>query len=98
MGINIGAGIIVLVASAGTNSDAKRAAWIYMLHNVISTVVFLIPLYLLIKKMGLINTYWGIASPYAASAFGVWAMFFLASTLGAASAVLGKKIGTIFKF
>ena len=46
MGINIGAGIIVLVASAGTNSDAKRAAWIYMLHNVISTVVFLIPLYI----------------------------------------------------
>ena len=46
MGINIGAGIIVLVASAGTNSDSKRAAWIYMLHNVISTVVFLIPLYI----------------------------------------------------
>jgi len=44
MGINIGAGIIVLVASTGTTSDAKRAAWIYMLHNVISTIVFLIPL------------------------------------------------------
>ena len=44
MGINIGAGLIVLLASAGTNSDAKRAAWIYMLHNVISTVIFLIPL------------------------------------------------------
>ena len=47
MGINIGAGLIVLIASAGTNSDAKRAAWIYMLHNVISTVVFLIPLFIL---------------------------------------------------
>ena len=39
MGINIGAGLIVLLASAGTNSDAKRAAWVYMLHNLISTVV-----------------------------------------------------------
>ena len=47
MGINIGAGLIVLIASAGTNSDAKRAAWIYMLHNMISTVVFLIPLCIL---------------------------------------------------
>ncbi len=47
MGINIGAGIIVLVASAGTNRDAKRAAWVYMLHNVISAVIFLIPLYIL---------------------------------------------------
>lgn len=47
MGINIGAGIIVLVASAGTNRDAKRASWIYMLHNVISTVVCIIILYAL---------------------------------------------------
>ena len=47
MGINIGAGLIVLLASAGTNSDAKRAAWIYMLHNVISTVIFHIPLCIL---------------------------------------------------
>lgn len=47
MGINIGAGLIVLLASAGTTSDAKRAAWIYMLHNLISTVVFLIPLCIL---------------------------------------------------
>ena len=50
MGINIGAGLIVLVASVGTNSDAKRAGWIYMLHNVISAVVFLIPLCIL--KLG----------------------------------------------
>lgn len=47
MGINIGAGLIVLVASAGTNRDSKRAAWIYMLHNVISTVVCIIPLYII---------------------------------------------------
>ncbi len=42
MGINVGAGIIVLVASTGTNRDGKRAAWIYMLHNLISTVVSII--------------------------------------------------------
>jgi phosphate:Na+ symporter len=47
MGINIGAGIIVLVASTGTNRDAKRAAWVYMLYNLISTAVCIIPLYLL---------------------------------------------------
>lgn len=50
MGINIGAGLIVLFASVGTNGDAKRAAWIYMLHNLISAVVFLIPLCIL--KLG----------------------------------------------
>ncbi len=42
MGINIGAGLIVLLASSGTNRDAKRAAWIYVLHNIIGTIVFLI--------------------------------------------------------
>lgn len=42
MGINIGAGLIVLVAASGANRDAKRAAWIYVLHNIIGTVVFLI--------------------------------------------------------
>jgi len=47
MGINIGAGVIVLVASTGTINDAKRAAWVYMLHNVISTIVYLIPLCIL---------------------------------------------------
>ena len=44
MGINIGAGLIVLLASSGSNRDAKRAAWIYMLHNIIGSVVFLIVL------------------------------------------------------
>ena len=44
MGINIGAGLIVLLASSGANRDAKRAGWIYVLHNLIGTVVFLIVL------------------------------------------------------
>ena len=47
MGINIGAGVIVLIASVGTVNDAKRAAWVYMLHNVISTIIYLIPLTIL---------------------------------------------------
>ena len=42
MGINIGAGLIVLLASSGANRDAKRAGWIYVLHNIIGSVVFLI--------------------------------------------------------
>ena len=42
MGINIGAGLIVLLASSGTNRDAKRAAWIYVLHNTIGALFFLI--------------------------------------------------------
>ena len=42
MGINIGAGLIVLLAGSGTNRDAKRAAWIYILHNIIGTIVFLL--------------------------------------------------------
>ena len=42
MGINIGAGLIVLLASSGANRDAKRAAWIYVIHNVIGTVLFLV--------------------------------------------------------
>ena len=47
MGQNIGAGLIVLLSAAGTHPDAKRAAWIYMLHNIIGAVVFLIPLCIL---------------------------------------------------
>ena len=47
MGINIGAGFIVLLAGSGSNRDAKRAGWIYMLHNIIGAVLFLIILYIL---------------------------------------------------
>ncbi len=35
--------------------------------------------------------------PYLASAFGVWAMLFLASALMAASAMLGKQMGALFR-
>ena len=35
--------------------------------------------------------------PYIAAAFGVWSMLFLASTLAAASILLGRKIGALFK-
>jgi iron(III) transport system permease protein len=38
------------------------------------------------------------SGPYIACAFGVWAMLFLAATLAAAGAILGRKIGAIFKF
>ena len=34
---------------------------------------------------------------YIACAFGVWAMLFLAATLAAAGAMLGRKIGSIFR-
>ncbi|MEI6423389.1 MAG: iron ABC transporter permease [Lentisphaerota bacterium] len=37
------------------------------------------------------------SGPYIACAFGVWAMLFLACTLGAASALLGKKMGALFR-
>lgn len=35
--------------------------------------------------------------PYIACAFGVWAMLFLASTLAAGAALLGRSIGSIFR-
>ncbi len=38
------------------------------------------------------------SGPYTACAFGVWAMLFLAATLAAAGAILGRKIGSLFKF
>ena len=38
------------------------------------------------------------AGPTSASAFGVWTMLFMGATLGAASAILGKKLGALFKF
>ena len=38
------------------------------------------------------------SGPGIACAFGVWAMFFLAATLAAAGIMLGRKIGSIFKF
>ncbi len=47
MGINIGAGLIVLLASSGSNRDGKRAAWIYVIHNLIGSVLFLILLIVL---------------------------------------------------
>ena len=33
-----------------------------------------------------------------ASAFGVWTMIFMGSTLAAASTILGKKLGALFRF
>lgn len=47
MGVNVGAGLIVMLASAGTARDAKRGAWVYMLHNVFAMIVTLIPLVIL---------------------------------------------------
>ncbi len=38
------------------------------------------------------------SGPASACAFGVWAMVFLALTLVAAGIIMGRKIGTIFKF
>jgi iron(III) transport system permease protein len=38
------------------------------------------------------------SGPASACAFGVWAMLFLALTLAAAGILLGRRIGTIFKF
>lgn len=38
------------------------------------------------------------SGPGTACAFGVWAMLFLAATLAAAGIMLGRKIGSIFKF
>ncbi len=43
-----------------------------------------------------LSTYLG-NGPCIAAAFGVWAMFFLASTLAAAGILLGRKIGSVFK-
>ncbi len=37
------------------------------------------------------------SGPFTACAFGVWAMLFLAATLAAAGALLGRKIGTVFR-
>ena len=42
MGINIGAGLIVLLAGSGSNRDARRAGWIYMLHNILGALLFLV--------------------------------------------------------
>jgi iron(III) transport system permease protein len=36
--------------------------------------------------------------PSLACAFGVWAMCFLAATLFAANLLLGKKLGSLFRF
>ena len=38
------------------------------------------------------------AGSATASAFGVWTMVFMAATLAAASAILGKKLGALFRF
>ena len=37
------------------------------------------------------------SGPFTACAFGVWTMLFLAATLAAAGALLGKKIGSVFR-
>jgi len=38
------------------------------------------------------------SGPWIACAFGVWTMAFLACTLAAANAILGKKMGSLFRF
>ena len=51
MGVNIGAGIIVMVAAMGKNRDAHRAAWVYMLHNIVTMLLWLAAL-LIIEAAG----------------------------------------------
>ena len=52
--------------------------------------------YPITKAIYELSTYLG-NGPYIASAFGVWAMFFLASTLIAAGILLGRKLGSLFR-
>ncbi len=47
LGQNIGAGLIVLLASVGTNRDARRSAWVYIVFNVLTMLIFIIPLCIL---------------------------------------------------
>ena len=47
LGINIGAGLIVILSAAGKNRDTLRTAWIYMFYNIIGAVIFTILLVLL---------------------------------------------------
>ena len=51
MGVNIGAGIIVMVAAMGKNRDAHRAAWVYMIHNVVTMLLWLAAL-LIVEAAG----------------------------------------------
>lgn len=44
MGCNIGSCVSALIASLGGKKDAKRAAWIHLLFNIIGTAILLIPL------------------------------------------------------
>ena len=51
MGINIGQVVPVLIASAGTSLDARRAAWIDLYLNAASAVVAL-PVYMILRATG----------------------------------------------
>lgn len=43
LGMNIGACLVVMLAAAGGNRDAKRAAWVHLLYNIFGTCIILIP-------------------------------------------------------
>ena len=51
LGIDVGAGGIVLIAAAGLGRDARRAAWVYVLHNVLALLIWLGPLLLLRTRL-----------------------------------------------
>lgn len=53
MGQNIGTCITALLASIGTNKNAKRAAMIHLYFNLMGTFLFLIVIYLVQKTIGL---------------------------------------------
>ncbi len=52
LGINVGAMIIVIISSVGGNKDARRAALIAFVYNLLGAVLFL-PLWLLGERFGI---------------------------------------------
>lgn len=48
--------------------------WLYIGSMMVPGQVTLVPLYVLMSRMGLIDTYWGLILPFASSPFGVFLM------------------------
>ena len=52
LGMNIGTTVTAMLSAVNTNRDARRAACVHFYFNVISTVVFMIPFYLINSFIG----------------------------------------------
>ena len=77
----LGTFVYIIIASLAAYPLAKnRSKWVYVYYHIVVLAILLrpevtrTPLYIIISRLGLINTYWSLLLPVLAGSFGVFLM------------------------